>query len=579
MLEIYNQDAKLKAVVEPSDNSTQSEGVMQESSLNLSFVLAQYMQLEVNDYIDFQGRRYTLFEDYRPEHISDQEYRYDVKFYGPEKWLQRALVLKLVDHENEASFALTDTALAHAQLYIDNLNRITGSRVWSLGEVVVSDNLTLEYDNKNCLTAITELAEKADTEWWVEGRISDGVAGYTLNLSRCEHGDQLVLGYRQGLQTLSKDKNETAPFFTRLYPIGSTRNIDREKYGYPRLQLPGGEKFVEHNIQYGIFEHSEEAAFSHVYPRRTGNVGAVRSEDRKTEDQEFTVYYFTDPKLDFDPNNYEIAGLVKHIVFQSGSLNGYDFEVNFNTEKKEFEIITQYPYENMQLPGGSMIPKNGDEYILYNVRMPDEYYALAEKEYREAVEVFIEKYSIDTAIYKGKTDYIDLDEREVNMVLGRRVHLISPEYFTEGSRVSRITAITRSLQRPNDAELECSYAVTASRIAAIENKFLELEAAVNQQTRKDGYQVLKSWDNADPSEYNIFSSLRALKEIASRALSRIRGDVAQGFIDFLAGLRATRVEIGEFITGMIGGRGLCWMWIRRQESRCWRLTGFTPGRS
>lgn len=86
--------------------------------------------------------------------------------------------------------------------------------------------------------------------------------------------------------------------------------------------------------------------------------------------------------MNFDPNTYEIEGLVKQVSFQGGELNGRDFEVNFNSETKEFEIITQFPYENQQLPGGLLIPKPGDEYILWNIRMPKEYYPLAEKNSR-----------------------------------------------------------------------------------------------------------------------------------------------------------------------------------------------------
>ena len=42
--------------------------------------------------------------------------------------------------------------------------------------------------------------------------------------------------------------------------------------------------------------------------------------------------------------------------------------------------ITIWPYDDdTQLPGGKLVPRAGDTYILWNIRMPDEYYRLAEE--------------------------------------------------------------------------------------------------------------------------------------------------------------------------------------------------------
>ena len=136
--------------------------------------------------------------------------------------------------------------------------------------------------------------------------------------------------------------------YTRLFPIGSSRNIDAEKYGSPRLMLPGKKKYVEVGVdEYGIYDHYEQAAFSGIYPRRMGTVSSVRSEEVKDEEgKTFTVYYFKDGELDFDPNDYELAGETKRVSFQSGDLSGlgegddHYFEVNFDSATREFEIIT-----------------------------------------------------------------------------------------------------------------------------------------------------------------------------------------------------------------------------------------------
>ena len=132
-------------------------------------------------------------------------------------------------------------------------------------------------------------------------------------------------------------------------------------------------KYVGQDTRLGIIEHYEQAAFEGIFPRRVGQVGTVRHEEAMGDDgKPFTIWYFTDPDIPFSPNQSEIGGLVKRVTFQSGELRGREFEVNYDTEKKEFEIITQWPYDDdLQLPSEPLIPAPGDEYILWNIRRPE----------------------------------------------------------------------------------------------------------------------------------------------------------------------------------------------------------------
>ena len=319
MLEIYSHSGELKATIEPSDNSVQDIGLMADNVLNLSFVLYEFVRLEVDDYIDFLGVRYYVSEEYRPEVVSSLEYKYDIKLPDISGKAKNAIVRKGYEDDEEISFSLTGSVALHAQLLVDNLNRISGTRDWVVGEIVEAGNITIDYTNINVLAGCADLAGKAQTEYWFEGT--------TLNFSRCEHGDPVVLGYMRGLKSLSKSSNDNAPFFTRLYPVGTTRNIVKDRYGYSRLRLPGGALYVEQNTHLGIVEYAEQEAFAHIYPRRVGYVSSVRTENVKDDEgNPYTIYYFKDKDIPFDPNDYEIAGLVKGIHFESGQLNGYDFE-------------------------------------------------------------------------------------------------------------------------------------------------------------------------------------------------------------------------------------------------------------
>lgn len=537
-LKVYNRKGVLKLTVSPSENSTRQKRLMGDHVLGLSFTAFECVPLEVYDYVDFEGVRFWITEEYAPKQTSTVEWEYDCKFYGIESLMRQALVLKIVDGENDPIFSLTAPAREHMALIVANINRQMGTTDWKVGEVLSTENLTLDYEGTYCDEALSMLAEAAKTEFWTDGM--------TVNLCRCEYGDEAVLGYDNGLVSLERESADNVKFFTRLFPIGSTRNIDPDEYGYSRLQLPSRRSYVEQNTQQGIVEHYERDAFSGIYPRRIGTLSGVRSEQHTDEDGEpFTIYYVKDTSLTFDPNSYEIGGLVKQMTFQSGELNGRDFEVNYDTKTREFEIITQWPYDDdTQLPGGLLIPKVGDEYILWNIRMPKEYYTLAEQEFAEAVDEYLREHDQDRYVYKGRTDYVEVARRRLTLDVGRRVRLESDEYFPgTGYRTSRITSISQNVQYPSEMDIEVSDVLGKGALEKIDEELGEVRHYA--KTASAGLpDIVRSWENTPASDFNLFSAKRSRKEF----LNKRENDTAQGLITFEQGLR-----LGGFKSGAAGG--------------------------
>ncbi|ALK86567.1 hypothetical protein BvMPK_4015 [Phocaeicola vulgatus] len=420
-----------------------------------------------------------------------------------------------------------------------------------MGRVEGTENVVIDYEGKYCPDALKELAGKVPgAEWWVEGQ--------TVNLCRCEHGEEISLAYGKGLTELSRDKADGAKFYTRLFPVGSSRNIDPEKYGHSRLQLPDGAKYVDVNTEkHGIHHHYEKDAFADIYPRRVGTVTSVRSAQVTDEDgHPFVIWYFRDDTLNFDPNTYELAGKVKRVSFQEGGeLAGlgeeedgtYYFEVNFDSDTREFEIITIWPYDDdTQLPGGNLIPKAGDRYILWNIRMPDEYYALAEEEYLTAVNKYNLENAIDVSVYKGPTDHVYVERNKIDLYPGRRVRLESAEYFPEtGFRSSRITKIMRKVALPSQVDLEIGDALSTGVMESLKGSIEE----VRNYTKTVGSNlpdIIRSWDNTLPTDNNLFSARRSQAE----HLSKKKADRAKKKITFEEG-----IGIGQEENGGIDGKG------------------------
>lgn len=541
-LRIYDKSGNLRAEICPDDNSTQQKSVMGDNTLGVSFTTGEPIPFDVNDYVDYEGEHYTLMSVPCPRQASTVEYEYALRFQGIESELSKALCFLLVDGGMDSDFALTDGPAAHLRLVVDNINRIKGTADWKIGSVIAADYKVITYDGIDCLTALNRIAETFETEWWI--------VGTTIYLCKCERGELIELGYAAdgtavgGLLNMSKREEENEGFFTRLYAKGGTRNIDRPRYGSDHLHLPSPLRYLEKNTGYGIIER--EVIFDTIYPRRVGTLSGTRSIERVSEGKTIRVYYVTDKDIPFNPNDHEIAGLTKHVKFETGELSGYDFEANYDSSTGEFELINQYPDGSTQIPGGVMIPKAGDTYILYNIRMPDEYYALAEKELKETSEAYLDKHSVDGSVYSGDGDPIILRKRGVAITLGQRVRLHNPVFFSSGYRDSRVIGFTRDLNDPFNVKVDISERVSVGRMESLERKVDSFLPMISQAG--GSINIIKSGDDKVPTDNNVFSALRAI----STFLRKDRPDQTKHLVKFLGGLVSDNIESQDFAAGPFG---------------------------
>ena len=531
-LKVYSHNGTLKLTVSPSSSSTVTEEVMGENSVSVTFILFSYVLLEVNDYVLVDSVKYKIRTQYRPVKEHSSKYVYQVKFWAPIHDAQDALMLFTADNDIRTEFAFDGSPREHLQMWVDNMNRRAGKNLWSVGSVLAADPKTIEYRNMNCWNAAfggNGIAQAFETEMWADG--------YVINLCRCSRGESVSLGYLSGLTRLVPVANDI-DFFTRLYPLGSSRNIDAHKYGEARLQLPSRNKFVDRDVdKFGVIEKWEEQAFSHIYPRYTGTVSAVRTEKKTSEEgRDYIVYYIKDEDIGFNPNEYELPELTKHIAFQTGDLAGRgddqgSFEANWIPASKEWEIINVYPDETTQLPGGNIIPQIGDKYIPSNFSLPEEYTTAAEAEYKAAVDDFLLHTSFEPVKYEGTTDRNYIEKNAIQLYLGRNIKLLSSEYFPEGFTNSRVVKVVRKLNDLSQINIVCADKVGSGWKNSVDNKLTDLKyqmAAASEQA----FDIIRTTDSKTPSDNNIFSALKALNTF----LRKDKPDQTNYFITFLRGL-------------------------------------------
>ena len=547
-LEIYNRQGILKKKVSPDSSSRWTEEVGAEFVVTVNFTTWEFFVLSVGDYVEISGKRFSIKKEYRPKKTDTQKYTYNISFYGREHDMQDLLFCRMNQGEDdlESVFAYDGTPMEMLEKLVANMNRNTDGVTWRAGQAVTGDRKTINFNGLFCWDAAGEIAGAWETEWWLDGEY--------LNIGKCEHGERVTLGYMKGLKTgLTQNENSNSvKWFTRLIPVGSAKNIDPSKYGHTHLQLPSRDKYIDLNTQLGLKEHREEAAFQDIFPHRLGTVSSVRSEEQTNKDgKKYTVYYVKDKDLPFNPDEYMIGEEVIHITFESGDLSGREFECNWHNGTQEIEIINTYPDENTQIPGGNIIPNIGDTYILTNIRMPDEYYPIAEEQYKQAVDSFLTEYSKDISIYSGDTDYIHVDKNSVPLSLGQRVRLEDAQYFEAGYLDTRITRIERKLGNLSEASIDCSSAVSTSWKSSVDSTLNNLEYTLAQEMAQTNVRLLKTGDMESPSDYTAFSSLRAIGTFLRKNIA----DIANEIITFLKGLR-----VGKFVTGLVGGSGAA-IWI------------------
>lgn len=547
-LKIYDKANNLRLTASPNSSSIVTEEIGGECSVSASFTHTAYVPLDVDDYIELEGVRYKVKSRYRPKQKNTQTYEYSVKFYAPIHDAEDTLML-FQEGGTTSEFSYDGGPREHLQLWIDNMNRRAGGNLWSIGTVITAENKTIDYRNVKCWDAAfgsNGIAETFGTEMWADG--------YVINLCKAERGEVVELGYLQGLTNLAQEDNGEVKFFTRLFPLGSTRNIDATKYGYSRLQLPSREIYVDKNVDlYGVKEETEEAAFAEIYPQYVGTVSSVRTEEKTSEEgRKYTVYYFKDNGMNWNPKDYEIPDLDYMIQFQTGELAGRgtdgSFQAAWHEGTGEWEIINVYPDDTTQIPGGAIIPTPGDQYIPWNFAMPQEYITAAEQAYKQAVDDFLNTYSFDPNKYTGTTDRNYIEKNNTPLRIGWNVRLLSEQYFgsTGGYKDTRITKVQRKLNDLCQATITCSDEVGTGWKSSVDNSLNSLRYEVARQAEQTIIDILTSTDRNTPSDNNVYSALASLLKFHRKD----KTDENPYLQKFLKG-----IELGKFVSGLLGTGG------------------------
>lgn len=571
--------------------------IMGEHYARINFTSGSPIYFEIGDFCDIDGFGwFELVDLVAPTYNAtnagyDYQLRLDAQYM---KFKNKLLKYRPELSASELSFSLTSTIATHANVVKRNIdalcasdasfkyNRITNYVVSFDDTIDLTSSKLVTYQSASIIDAITQIAEAFECEWWIEDNI--------INFGKCEQrgsgivATDLVLNDNVISMTRSDSQQQ---YFTRLYAYGSERNlpVNYRKVSDPdvtqegvvqrRLMLP-----VDLCPNGYIGEQNDAKAiegrvdFDDVYPRNVIKVGKVDeyidtvvNEDGTTTTQKY--YRLSQCKLVIEgteiesyvhfSKDYVLEEETLHMIFESGSLNGLDFECQFNplgvNEKngsewnmaaQVFEVVVNEDY-GRTLPDDVLRPKVGDTFMLYNwdsTKMEEtDLVALAEQElYQKAME-YLEKSRIDPSTY---TCTMDNDWANDNSFgIGDKVRLVNPTYFADG-RVSRIFGFEIKLDIPYDgAQYIVGESAEYSRRAELQKQVDEITmngvTYIGYQSGNTTLYVIASNDHTPGTDKNVFSAKRVDRDF----LHTRKEDTAQEAINFAKGLTAGTFQSGS----------------------------------
>ena len=441
------------------DNSYTVEEIMGEDTLTLNFLSRNVVNLQINDYIDFEGTKYKVRHN---EKVTKREtslgWEYTVQFYSSRYDLLDAEFFLHGTPERKKNFDYyTGTARDWLTLFVKNMNR-TGSG-WVAGSCIESRMITLSFKDKKVGTVLDELIKELDTEYWISGQ--------TINIGRREYSSNglvLAQGEGMGFTELEVSAVDDTPPVTVLYPYGSDKNLGPD-YGADYLLLPDGLLSIEKNVEkYGRIEKSMQ--FDHIFPK--GEFAVTE----KIDD-----YTLRASGMDFNLTDCLLDGVEVIVTFQDGGLAGYDLAIvedSWDNDLKQFKL-KQNDQENALKVPGDINFSVGDKFILTGLKMPQSYRDNASLQLQEEAQTWLEGKCEKRIQLRGKCDEIVFRLQNIFIACGQMVGVYSEQLDID--REIRVTKIKRYIEK--DGTPSYRYELTLSDFLE-SNGFKDLVDDVNK---------------------------------------------------------------------------------------------------
>lgn len=525
MIDIKDIKGSVILSVPITQSSQRVEELMVSDYIQLSWNSHSNEELPVGSYIEYNGERFSLLEPYKPTQKNEVEYTYTPQFkskimrWGKMPFFFYSEYNGIVSKEPD--WTLTSNPADFMKCICDAIKNETGEN-WTYSiDASLPASASLSFSTIDILSGLNEIASAFETEWYADKFTK------TLYLGKAEFGNAVTLKVGENIQIPSTN-NTKEGYYTRFYAFGSTRNIAQDYKGAnvnnlvnKRLTLdpakyPNGYKDIREGLKEGeIF--SKVLIFDNVYPSSKLSISGVRPrlmyrlDDSGNKIQlgtdesgnpiydQYAIWYFRIEGFDFDVSNI-LEGHKLSVSFESGSLAGREFElkyyekdenittsdgITFQAKKGDYEIlfIEESDYIIPSMTG--LVPNDGDNIVLFNIKMPSEYTQSAYEELEAELDNEIERSLSDLNNYSFKSNPVAFNDNNPNLSIGRKVTYVNGDY----SYTTRVIKLTTQLDFPIEQDITIGNEKVKGNTqqlkeeVATANKDLNLLAMFNDMTQ------------------------------------------------------------------------------------------------
>lgn len=433
--------------------------------------------LPAGSYIEHDGERYSLLEPYYPTRDNEVTFRYNPQFHSRIIRWQKIIVPVYSYNEDgvtiasrELDWTYTGTPAGLLSMIARAIEEEAGER-W---EVSLSEDLpetvTIAAQSSSVWSLLSELAEQCETEWWANKRAQH------VYLSKCSHGAPITLEVGRNIKVPSVTPS-SEEYYTRFYAFGSSRNVTQmdsavqgsiinKRLALDPAKYPGGYKDIRGHFEGGRYVSDllpgevlvKSLYFDNIYPSSKLTISEVRKRMRyRTDDngdfvriggtdeepvyEQYAIWYFQVPGFEFKEEMI-IENLELSVAFKSGELRGREFPLTYHAKDakvadkadvdKEFAVkageyeITFDETDYLIIPGTDyIIPHEGDEIVLFNIEMPEEYKESAYVELEEALDKEIDRLTKDNNAYEFESNPVSFYNDDTDVALGQNVSFIN----------------------------------------------------------------------------------------------------------------------------------------------------------
>lgn len=492
MIDIKDISGKILLSVPITESCEHVEELMQSDHIVLSWNSDKSDILPMGAYIEYGGEKYSLLEPYSPIQKSEEEFSYQPLFKSVVMyWAKVSFFMYTYSSDDviigrEPDWTLTDNPANFMSSICKAIKNETGETWTYTVDASLSTSATLSFQSVDIYSSLNSIANAFETEWWIDK------ANKVIHLSKAEHGIAVRLEVGKNI-TVPTVKVGKEGYYTRFYAFGSTRNIVQDYEGAnvnnlvnKRLTLdpvkyPNGYKDIRPDLKQGeIFQ--KILIFDNVYPSSSLEISDVRvrlmwtigedgekvqvgtdNEGNPIYDQ-YSIWYFKVPGFVLNntiyskdnPEGMLISGKALSVHFESGALQGREFELIYHDKAETVSsadgtsvILTPGDYEIKFKEEGtyiipaitSLIPNNGDEIILFNIRMPEEYTGSAYLELESEMNKEISRLSSDLNNYQFSSNPISFSENNPDLSIGRKITYVNGGYSFSTRVIKLVTKI------------------------------------------------------------------------------------------------------------------------------------------